>query len=308
VNVGVRTPTITRDFTNFASEGNQNPTYGIKKTYKDVLPQLGARFRLTPDDQFFASVAKNMKAPPNFVFSNVGSNVILTNGVATLRGDVKEETSYNTDVGYRHQDSKFIATFTVFTVDFRDRQATAFDPVTNTSSYTNVGKVSNKGFEIEVGNMPVNGFSFYGSFGFSDSEIKSDLEARAGVFLPTKGKEMINTPRRKLSLSAEYQNGAFWARIKAKATSKQAASFTNDEWAPGYTTYGIDGGYTLPNMGIFKRPKLNVNVSNITNKQYRNPSSTTVTHTTAINGVNPGTQRYYLGAPRFASVTLSVDI
>lgn len=308
VNLGVRTPHITRDFINYASEGNQNPTYGIKRTYKDILPQLGARFRLTPDDQFFASVAKNMKAPPNFVFSNVGSNVILTNGVATLRGDVKEETSYNTDVGYRHQDSKFIATFTVFTVDFRNRQATAFDPVTNVSSYTNVGKVSNKGFEIEMGNMPVGGFSFYGSFGFSDSEIKNDLQSRAGVFLPTKGKEMINTPRRKLSLSAEYQNGAFWTRIKAKATSRQAASYTNDEWAPGYTTFGIDGGYTLPNMGMFKRPKLTVNLSNITNKQYRNPSSTTVTHTVLTNGINPGTQRYYLGAPRFASVTLSVDI
>ena len=308
VNVGIRTPTITRDFTNNASEGNQNPTYNIKRTYKDVLPQLGARFRLTPDDQFFASVAKNMKAPPNFVFSNVGSNVFLTNGVATLTGDVKEETSYNTDIGYRHQDSKFIATFTVFTVDFRDRQATAFDPVTNASTYTNVGKVSNKGFEIEVGNMPVGGFSFYGSFGYSDSEIKDNLQVRSGVFLPTAGKEMINTPRRKMSLSAEYQNGAFWTRIKARATSRQAASFTNDVFAPGYTTYGIDGGYTLPNFGIFKRPKLTVNLSNITNKQYRNPSSTTVTHTVLTNGVNPATQRYYLGAPRFASATLSVDI
>ena len=308
VNVGIRTPTITRDFTNNASEGNQNPTYNIKRTYKDVLPQLGARFRLTPDDQFFASVAKNMKAPPNFVFSNVGSNVFLNNGVATLTGDVKEETSYNTDIGYRHQDSKFIATFTVFTVDFRDRQATAFDPVTQVSTYTNVGKVSNKGFEIEVGNMPVGGFSFYGSFGYSDSEIKDNLQARSGVFLPTAGKEMINTPRRKMSLSAEYQNGAFWTRIKARATSRQAASFTNDVFAPGYTTYGIDGGYTLPNFGIFKRPKLTVNLSNITNKQYRNPSSTTVTHTVLTNGVNPATQRYYLGAPRFASATLSVDI
>jgi len=307
INIGVRTPDIKRDFTNYSSEGNQNPTYNIVRSYKDVLPQLGARFRLTPDDQFFASVAKNMKAPPNFVFSNVGSNVFLVNGVPELRGDVKEETSYNTDIGYRHQDSKFIATFTVFNVDFRNRQATAFDPVTNASTFTNVGEVSNRGFEIEMGNMPVGGFSFYGSFGFNDSEIKSDLLARSGVYLPTKGKEMINTPRRKLSLSAEYQYKAFWVRVKAKATSKQAASYTNDEWAPGYTTYGIDGGYTLPNFGMFKRPKLSVNISNVTDKQYRNPSSTTVTHTTITNGVAPGTQRYYLGAPRFASATLSVD-
>ncbi|MGJ9417887.1 TonB-dependent receptor [Massilia sp. CMS3.1] len=308
INVGIRTPFIKRDFTNFSSEGNQNPTYNVKRTYKDILPQLGARYRLTNDDQLFASVAKNMKAPPNFVFSNVGSNVILTNGVATLRGDVKEETSYNTDIGYRHQDNKYIATVTLFNVDFRNRQATAFDPITNTSSYTNAGRVSTRGFELEAGNTPIYGWSFYGSFGYTDSELKDNLRTSATAFLPTAGKQMPLTPKLKAGLSAEYQTGAFWARVKAKSTSKQAATLVNDEWAPGYTTFGFDAGYTFANFGIFKRPKLNLNVSNITDKQYRNPSSQSVTNTTVFPGVTAGTLRYYLGAPRFASVTLSVDI
>jgi iron complex outermembrane recepter protein len=308
INIGIRTPFIERDFTNYRSEANLRPTYNITKKYKDILPQLGARYRVTNDDQFFASVAKNMKAPPNFVFSNVGSNVSVVNGVATLRGDVKEETSYNTDIGYRHQDNKFIATVTVFNVDFRNRQATAFDPITNTSSYTNAGKVSTRGFELEAGNTPINGWAFYGSFGYTDSEIKNDLQVSATASLPTAGKEMPLTPKLKAGLSAEYQTGAFWARIKAKATGKQAATLVNDEWAPGYTTFGLDAGYTFANFGIFKRPKLTVNVSNITDKQYRNPSSQSVNNTTQFPGVNPGTLRYYLGAPRFASVTLSVDI
>jgi len=308
INIGIRTPFIERDFTNYRSEANLRPTYNITKKYKDILPQLGARYRVTNDDQFFASVAKNMKAPPNFVFSNVGSNVSVVNGVATLRGDVKEETSYNTDIGYRHQDNKFIATVTVFNVDFRNRQATAFDPITNTSSYTNAGKVSTRGFELEAGNTPINGWAFYGSFGYTDSEIKNDLQVSATASLPTAGKEMPLTPKLKAGLSAEYQTGAFWARIKAKATGKQAATLVNDEWAPGYTTFGLDAGYTFANFGMFKRPKLTVNISNITDKQYRNPSSQSVNNTTQFPGVNPGTLRYYLGAPRFASVTLSVDI
>jgi iron complex outermembrane receptor protein len=308
INVGIRTPFIERDFTNYRSEANLRPTYNITKKYKDILPQLGARYRVTNDDQFFASIAKNMKAPPNFVFSNVGSNVSVVNGVATLRGDVKEETSYNTDIGYRHQDNKFIATVTVFNVDFRNRQATAFDPITNTSSYTNAGKVTTRGFELEAGNTPIYGWSFYGSFGYTDSEIKNDLQVSATASLPTAGKQMPLTPKLKAGLSAEYQTGAFWARVKAKATGEQAATLVNDEWAPGYTTFGIDAGYTFANFGIFKRPKLNVNISNITNKQYRNPSSQSVNNTTAYPGIAAGTLRYYLGAPRFASVTLSVDI
>jgi iron complex outermembrane receptor protein len=308
INIGVRTPFIDRDFTNYASEGNQNPTYRIEKKYHDLLPQLGARYRITNDDQLFASIAKNMKAPPNFVFGNVGTNVDVTNGVATLRGDVKEETSYNTDIGYRHQDSKYIATFTVYNVSFKNRQATAFDPVTGKSSYTNAGDVKNRGFEIEAGNTPVHGWAFYGSYGFSKSEIMQDLMVTATASLPTAGKEMPLTPKHKLGLSVEYQDGAFWTRLKAKATSRQMATLVNDEIAPGYTTFGLDGGYTFANFGQLKRPKLTFNVSNLTNKQYRNPSSQSVTNTTAYPGVSAGTLRYYLGAPRFASVTLSVDI
>jgi iron complex outermembrane receptor protein len=310
LNVGIRTPFIKRDFTNFGDENNTVVPYKINRKYKDILPQLGARYRITNDDQLFASVAKNMKAPPNFVFGNFGTSVKLVNGVPTLLGDVKEETSVNTDIGYRHQDKDFIASATIFFVDFKDRQATAFDPVTQASSYANVGKVTNRGLEIEVGNTPINGWSFYGSLGFNKSEIKEDMRQNGTAFLPTAGKEMINTPRRKAGLSVEYQQASFYTRLKMRSNSRQAASMVNDEWAPGYTVFDIDGGYTFANFGWLKRPKLSWNISNIFSKEYRNASSVSITNTNPVPGVTTsvGTQRYYLGAPRFASVTLSVDI
>jgi iron complex outermembrane receptor protein len=309
INIGVRTPFIKRDFTNFASEGNQNATYQIERTYKAVLPQFGARYKITNDDQVFISMAKNMKAPPNFVFSNVGTNVkIISPGVVTLAGDVQEETSWNTDVGYRHQDNRFVATFTAFGVSFKNRQASGFDPIANANSYTNVGDVKTRGFEIEANNMPINGWSVYGSLGYIKSEIQNDLRVTSTAFLPLGGKELPNTPRLKGGLSVEYSQASFWARLKAKATSEQQSTLVNDEKAPGYTVFGFDAGYTFANYGMLKRPKLTFNWSNITNKQYRNASSTSITNTTAYPGVSAGTLRYYLGAPRFASVTLSVDI
>jgi iron complex outermembrane receptor protein len=315
INIGLRTPHIKRDFTNFKSEGNLNETYQIEKTYKEVLPQFGARYKITNDDQVFISVAKNMKAPPNFVYSNVGTNVKFVGGAPVLAGDVQQETSWNTDVGYRHQDSRFIATVTAFGVNFKNRQATAFDPIAQASIYTNVGDVKTKGFELEANNMPINGWSLYGSFGYLKSEIQNNLQYAAptatltGV-LPTAGKELPNSPRLKAGLSLEYSQNAFWARIKAKSTSEQQATLVNDEKAPGYTTFGIDAGYTFPNVGILKRPKLTINASNITSKEYRNPSSTAVTNTTQFPGavLTTNALRYYLGAPRFVSVTLSVDI
>ena len=309
INIGVRTPFIKRDFTNFASEGNQNATYNVQRTYKAVLPQFGARYKITNDDQVFISMAKNMKAPPNFVFSNVGTNVkIISPGVVTLAGDVKEETSWNTDIGYRHQDNRFVATFTAFGVSFKNRQASGFDPIANANSYTNVGDVKTRGFEIEANNMPINGWSVYGSLGYIKSEIQNDLRVTSTATLPLGGKELPNTPRLKGGLSVEYSQAAFWARLKAKATSEQQSTLVNDEKAPGYTVFGFDAGYTFANYGLLKRPKLTFNWSNITNKQYRNASSTSITNTTAYPGISAGTLRYYLGAPRFASVTLSVDI
>ncbi|PIG27207.1 iron complex outermembrane receptor protein [Janthinobacterium sp. 35] len=308
LNVGVRTPFVDRDFTNYANEGtNSGVTYNIKRKYKDILPQLGARFRVTADDQLYASIAKNMKAPPNFVFATTGSNVTFVNGVATLTSDVKAETSWNIDIGYRHQDKNFIGTFNVYSVDFRDRQATAYDPLTAVSTLTNVGNVKNRGFEVELGNTPINGWAFYGSFGYAKSEIKNDLRASATSTLPTKGNEYPLTPKLKAGLSAEYQLGAFYARVKAKATGKQQATLNNDETVPGYTVMGFDAGYTFANMGWLKRPKITLNISNLTDKQYRNPSSQNVTNATAVNGTSAKTVYYYLGAPRFSSVTFSGD-
>ena len=311
----MRSPRIKRDLTNFSSEGNQNATYNIARTYQALLPQFGARYKITNDDQIFMSVAKNMKAPPNFVFSNIGTNVKIVNGVASLASDVTAETSWNTDIGYRHQDSRFIATVTAFGVNFKNRQVSYFDPVNSASFYTNVGNVKSKGLEIEVNNMPINGWSVYGSFGYLKTEIQSDIRVApasatlTGV-LPTAGKELPGSPRLKAGMSLEYSKNAFWARVKAKATSEQQGTFANEETpTPGYTLFGFDAGYTFANYGLIKRPKLTFNASNITSKQYRNPGSG-IPNSNAIPGAvtTTSTLRYYLGAPRFMSLTLSMDI
>jgi len=315
VNVGVRVPYSKRDFTNYATEASP-VAYTFKQSDHKVLPQVGVRYRITNDDQLFASLAKNFKAPANFAFAPTNANVTVTAaGIATLTSDIKAETSYNLDIGYRHQTKAIVSSFTLYNIDFKDRQATAYDPNTAISVLTNVGKVNNKGFEIELGNTPINGWAGYVSYGYSKSEIKDNLLANvtttAGVrnyyYLPTAGKQMPLTPKQKAGLVIEYSNGPFYARAKAKATSKQWATLANDELVPGYTTYGFDAGYTFPNTSWLKRPKISLNISNLTDKQYRNPSSQSVTNAVAYTGVTAKSVFYYLGAPRFSSVTFSAD-
>jgi iron complex outermembrane receptor protein len=317
LNVGVRAPSITRDLTNFANEGNgvaSGYAYHIERTWSDVLPNVGFRYRVTNDDQLYTSVTKNMKAPPNYALFPSNSNMQVANGAVYDAVPVRKEISYDTEIGYRHQSNAFIASVSLFNINFRDRQASATDPSTMIAkSLVNVGKVNMRGIELEVGNTPIHGWSFYGSLGYLKTEILSDLLAdNKGTFLPLTGKEYTMSPKLKANLSAEYQDGAAWGRLKVRTTSKQQATLMNDEVVPGYTVLDFDAGYTFANFGIVKRPKLTFNLGNILSRQFRNPTSFGVINakdyvSPAGNKVTGNNVFYALGAPRFASLTLSVD-
>jgi len=308
LNIGLRVPTMKRDFTNYANEGtNSATTYNIERSYTKALPQLGLRYQIDNNNQIFASLARNMKVPPNFVYS--ATNNVKVNPDGTLSyAEVPPELSYNLDIGYRLQSDKLTAQATIYTVDFTDRQATAFDPQLAQSSVTNVGKVKTQGFEIELGNTPVNGWSFYGSVGYAKSEIKDDLQVSKGVYIPTAGKQMTLTPEWKAGLSAQYETGVWYTRLKMKYTGGQFATMTNDEFVPSYTLLGFDAGYQFPNTGWLKKPTIRLSVSNLTNEKYRNPASFNITNAQAYpGGVTGKSVFYYMGSPRFTSVTLSAD-
>lgn len=296
VNAGVRAATLQRDFDNYPNELTSRVAYNIKRSYSKLLPQLGARYQIDNSNQLFASLARNFKAPPNFAFQ--GLNVV--NGSPVLPVDVKAETSYNLDVGYRLQTDDLTAQFTVYAVDFKNRQANQFDPESNTSVLSNVGKVKTKGFELEIGNTPKNGWALYGSVGYADSELKDDLRISATSFLPIAGNTLPLTPAWKVGTSLGYEAASWYARIKAKYTSTQQATLANDQKAPAYTVTGLDAGYQFPNTTWLKKPTIRLSISNLFNETYRNPTSQGVNNAAA----NP---RYYIGAPRFTSVTFQGD-
>ena len=309
--MGFRAPQVTRKFTNTANEGgttvNFNSTYTIEKKYSDVLPQVGLRFNLDREQQVFINVGKNFRAPPNFAFAPTNGNVTIVNGVAVLTGDIKAETAINTDIGYRLQNKAVTFSATAFNTDFKDRQATAFDPNTLKSIYTNAGKARTRGIEIEAGTVPINGWSMYASLTLQKSKALSDIRASATQVLPTTGKQFALTPTMLAGLSVQYSNGPFYARLKGKKTGRQYATLMNDEEVPSYMTADFDAGYKFSDFTFIKSPQLRLNVSNIGNTKYRNPSSGFVLNAAPVGTVAAGNVFYYLGAPRFFSVTLSAD-
>lgn len=213
VTLGVRAPRVIRDVTNNPNEGGI-VGYKLKKSFSEVLPQFGVRYELAKGQQVFVNVAKNFRAPPNFAFFP-GTYIAINNGVGVLRNDLKSETSIVSDLGYRYQSRAFSLSASLFSVSFKDRQATAFDPVTSVSTFTNIGKVSNRGIELEVGTAITNGFSAYASLTSQKSEIKSDFIRSATQVYPTAGKELPLTPKLLAGLSLQYAQGPWYVRLKA---------------------------------------------------------------------------------------------
>lgn len=325
LSLGLRAPNVTRDVTSYANEGgtsvytvNDDGSYtktgtvyqdfNIKRSFSTLLPQIGTRFNLDSTQHVFVNVAKNFRAPPNYAY--YGSYVGLVNGVISPIVDIKPETSWMTDLGYRYQSRAFSLSATLFNSNFKNRQVAATDPNSQVSTYVNAGGVTNRGLELELGSGIYKGFSAYSSLTLQKSKMKDDLQVSSSIALPTSGKQFGKTPEKMAALSLQYEQGPFYVRLKAKYTGSQYSDLMNQEKAPGYTTGDLDAGYKLPDFGMLKSPQFRLNVSNVGNAKYRSASSivTNAAATTVGSSTySAKTAYYYLGAPRLITMSLSAD-
>jgi iron complex outermembrane receptor protein len=329
VSLGLRAPHVTRDVTNHANEGGTSvytvnsagvytkgatvyQDYNIKRSFNELLPQLGGRFNLDAQQHVFVNAAKNFRAPPNFAY--YGSYVASVNGVITPIAEIKSETSVMIDAGYRFQSKDISVSATVFNSDFKNRQVSATDPNTLVSTYVNAGGVKNRGLELEVGSGVYQGFSAYGSLTLQKSKMKDDLQVTTTGFLPTAGKQFAKTPKQMAALSVQYEQGPIYVRVKGKFTGSQYVDLMNQEAAPSYVSGDLDAGYKFADFGMVKNLQLRLNISNIGNTKFRSASSvitnaaaTTLRGPTTLTSYAASTEYYYLGAPRLTSLTLSAD-
>lgn len=316
--IGGRNSTIDRDFTNYANAqstsatGRSDADYQIKRSYSKFLPNLGVKFNLDTQQSMFFNVTENFKAPGNFSFQNLLQGGTVTNGVltgATLRNPaVNMETSTNMDLGYRMQTESTTLSGSVFTVNYKNRIAQAFDPATALSVDYNVGNVNVKGLELEAGQKLNKNFSLYGSLSYTESTMKQDLKVSGTLTEATAGKTMPDTPKWMSAVALSYKEGPWFGHLTAKYTGKSFATLVNDQQVKGYTVLNLAAGYKFPSSGFFKTPEVRLNVDNLTDINYQrinSPSGSLFT----VRAVGAGGREpsYYIGAPRFASVTLRSD-
>ena len=333
VTLGLRQSELKRDFQNWANESasgafNSNADYHVTPVYRKLLPSLGLRYQATPEVQFFANLAQNWRTPSNFTLQNLvkagtgtWANGVLTG--ATLRDPVvTPETSVNFDGGIRFAKDDVTLSASIFHIDFKNRIASSFDPVANLSTDANVGAMKTNGIEAEAGFRLNSNWSFYGSATYTSAVMSDSLICRTissgkcTVFYNTAGMQFPDTPKIMGGLSANFNMGGFFAKVDGKFTGSSFATMVNDQTVDGYTLWNLTAGYNFGNMfgSLFKNPKIQVNVNNLTNKKYMRLNSgsgssfTYATSYTTVNGVSvPNGPFMYVGSPRFSSVTLSTD-
>jgi len=318
VQAGLRNASIQRDFTSYANlngalaTGSQFGDYSISKTYSMLLPSVGMRYRLDGEQQVFANVAQNMKAPGNFSFEKLlvgGAIGTITPGVlsgATMRNPTVDlETSTNLDLGYRVAKDDWTFSGSVYYIDFNNRIASAYDAATNLSIDTNVGKVITQGLELETGYKLASNWTLYGSMSYTSSKMQSNLITGATTTEATGGKQMPDTPEFMSALSVAYNSSNWYGNVDLKYTGQSYSTLVNDETMGDYSVVNLTAGYRLAGDTFFKKPSIQMNIVNLFNANYLRISSPSgSSFTTRAQGAGGSAPSYYVSAPMFMSITL----
>jgi len=302
LSLGFRYTTVQRDFYNYASESYAG-NYNEKARYDRPLPNVGIRYQLDEQQQIFANRAENFKAPPDSIYYG------LVSGNSRRAVNVKEEVSTNWELGYRYYQNDLSLTATLFYIDYRDRIATAFDPINNTRTNYNVGDSTTKGIELESAWRFLPEWSIYGSFSYTHNRMEQNLRTQLTtngpvVTLLTAGKAFPDVPEYLAGAALQYRNGPWSADLSAKYTGHRYSTLVNDESLSGYTLVSFDAGYRLPSTGWFRDPMVKFNVYNLLDEDYLSLNALSGSSFTPTASQGPS---YYVGAPRSFSVMLSTD-
>ncbi|MYN19677.1 TonB-dependent receptor [Rugamonas sp. FT107W] len=268
---------------------------------KKFLPQAGVNYAISADDEVFASASKNMRAFQPGVSGPFSQTQAAYNaGIAKL----KPETSVNIDLGYRFKRADIQGSVAVYNARFDDRQlsvATCAGIVGCPSTFVNVGKVDTKGLEAIAVWKLNREISWFNSYTFNDSKYKSNYQDGANL-VAVSGKQVVDAPRSLFNTEASYESGTWFARVGGKYTGKRYYTYLNDASVPSFWLANLSAGYKLKSMGMLKDLSLQVNVTNLFDKQYIGSIGTNGFQASDVNGT---AQTLLTGAPRQVFVTLN---
>lgn len=296
--------TLNAGFRSVRSENEVRTLVGPSKTgsieaKKSFLPQVGAKWSLSPEHELFASFARNVRTFPGSNTS--GPFSVSAAAFAAIRNVVEPETSTNYEIGWRFAGSAVNGSLTAYHVDFDDRLlglSQCVGILGCDSVLANVGSVSTNGIEAALSWRPVSHVTWFNSAAWNDSEYDDDyrIGTASGVtVVPVSGKQVVDSPEILLKSELSYDNGAFFARLDANYIDERFYTYLNDASAKSYTLLNTGVGYRFDSLGVLEQLTLQLDVTNLTDKEY---ISTVGSNGFVESDPNGSFQTLLRGAPR----------
>ena len=300
------TPTTQSDVSvvTFASQGSSKKyftpyqrTYEVSKT----LPSVGATWRFDDNNQVYASYGESLSSPKTDSYYDVS----LVNNTMTPSLP-QPETSKNAEVGYRYGSPKIYATASIFYAEDANRIVSAYDDVNGFYVDRNVGKVKREGFETLLSYKVLDNLSLRGTYSYTSAELQDDLTVKLGK-IPTKGKQLAETPKDMATLGISYDFASqLHFDLNGKYVGKRFTTDVNDDSVDAYTVWNGSVRYDL--TGLKTGSYLQLNVINLFDSKYvgsissKNNAKNVMNGTTVVSsGAAPG---LYAAAPRTFVVSL----
>jgi iron complex outermembrane receptor protein len=293
VTAGAKSLKVQDDFHGIknATDYSLNKYSEFSATYQDnFIPSVGVVYTMSKNDEMFASYADNMGQPVKEVY--------YSDNYPAKR--VRAETSQIYELGWRATRGKYNFTIGSYLVNYGHRlfAFNDFDPTFNrtVNSYNDVGGLTSKGLEVAAAVYPVKGLRFSTSLTYNkttfDSNYTKYTSATAFTVVPTAGKFVPDFPEYMMNAELNYKWQGFYAGVDSRYLSRRYSTPVNSEWLGGYTTFGALLGYQAPGSGKLGRLRVQVNVSNLFDKDYLG----TISPGETVGSFQPGAPRTWYTA------------
>lgn len=253
------------DNTNFGSAGNYGSTpngtditgYRTQKEFiygnaDAINPMAKIEYKFDDSLRFYGGVAKKTRFPSikdrySFKFKRFIPN-----------SDLKEETALNYEIGFQKDFENSTIKGSVFYADIKDFIQSTYVNVyygtTQQQQLQNIGKVTQKGFELEYFYTFANGLIVDASY------TKLLLEDKDGLL------EITNVPKDKLAMAISY-------KPLSNLTTNLNMQYASSKKTSATTPYQETGSMTVWNTKIMyditKKATIDVGVANIFDKNYQ---------------------------------------
>ncbi len=189
-----------------------------RAAWSALTPAFSVNFQATPTKFIYASVSRGFKSGG---FSDTEVERL------SAMEPFDPEFAWNYEVGLKSEwlDRRLRFNASLFYTDYTDLQVTVIrqvDPNFPPFGVTgNAGKVVIKGAELEINAVPVEGWNLYGTYAYTDSNIKELISGTANL----RGNRLPRAPKHKFSIGTSYSVDV---RDKVRITGRAEYTYSSN--------------------------------------------------------------------------------